>query len=73
VVYYRDIADNDRVWIGPVPATSVRRTLSDCLDATLAPELVAQAFTHAAERGLIPADEVLPAPAVGLWRMRLHT
>lgn len=72
-VLYGDIPDGDRVWIGPLPVTSVRRTLSDCLHATVAPELVAQASMHAAERGLIAADEVLAAPAVGLWRLRLHS
>jgi predicted transcriptional regulator of viral defense system len=71
-VYYRDVPDSDRVWIGPLPVTSVRLTLSDCLHASVAPELVAQASTHAAERGLIAADEVLAAPAVGLWRLRSH-
>lgn len=73
VVYHADIPEGDRVWIGPVPATSVRRTLADCLHASVSPELVAQASRHAAERGLIPADEVLQAPAVGLWRSRLHS
>jgi predicted transcriptional regulator of viral defense system len=73
VVYHADIPERDRVWIGPVPATSVRRTLSDCLHASVAPDLIAQASRQAAERGLITADEVLQAPAVGLWRLRLHS
>ena len=71
--YYSDIPDSDRVWVGPVPVTSVRRTLSDCLHSSVAPELVAQASVQAAERGLITPDEVLAAPAVGLWRLRLHS
>lgn len=71
-IYYSDIPDRDRVWIGPVPVTSVRRTLSDCLHSSVAPELVAQASVQAAERGLITRDEVLSAAAVGLWRLRLH-
>ena len=70
---YSDIPDSDRVWIGPVPVTSVRRTLSDCLHSSVAPELVAQASAQAAERGLITRDEVLSAAAVGLWRLRLYS
>jgi predicted transcriptional regulator of viral defense system len=72
-VYHADIIDGDRAWIGPIPVTSVRRTLADCLHSAVPAELVAQASAHAAERGLISAEEVLPAPAIGLWRMRLHS
>lgn len=71
-IYYADVPDNDRVWVGPLPVTSVRRTLADCLRAAVAPELVAQASVQAAERGLITAAEVLSAPGIGLWRMRLQ-
>lgn len=70
-IYYGDVADSDRAWVGPLPVTSVRRTLADCLHASVAPELVAQASVQAAERGLISAAEILPAPSVALWRMRL--
>ena len=69
-VYYGDIVGSDRVWVGPVPVTSVRRTLSDCLHGATTAELVAQASTHAAERGLIRTEEVLTAAAVTLWRHR---
>jgi predicted transcriptional regulator of viral defense system len=73
VIDHADITERDRVWVGPVPVTSVRRTLSDCLSGPVAPELVAQAFTQAAERGLITASEVLSAQSVSLLRMRLQT
>jgi predicted transcriptional regulator of viral defense system len=69
-IYRADLADGDRTWMGPLPVTSVRRTLSDCLHASVAPELVAQASAQAAERGLITAAEILPAPIVMLWRTR---
>jgi predicted transcriptional regulator of viral defense system len=71
-IYYADVAGSDRSWMGPLPVTSVRRTLSDCLHASVAPELVAQASVQAAERGLITAAEILPAPIVTLWRTRLQ-
>jgi predicted transcriptional regulator of viral defense system len=69
-VYYADIPKEDRAWVGPLPVTSVRWTLSDCLHTSVSPELVAQASVQAAERGLITAEEVLSAPAVGLLRRR---
>jgi len=72
-VSYDDLADEDRTWHGPVPVTTVRRTLADCLHANVSAELVAQASAQAAGRGLIAPAEVLTAPAIGLWRHRAHT
>ena len=69
-MYYGTVADRDRAWVGPLPVTSVRRTLSDCLDTSVSAELVAQASVQAAERGLITAAEVWSAPSVNLLRMR---
>jgi predicted transcriptional regulator of viral defense system len=71
-IYYGDIADGDRAWVGPLPVTAVRRTLSDCLRASIAPELVAQASVQAAERGLITAAEVWSAPSIDLVRKALQ-
>ena len=67
-LYYGDVGDPDRTWIGPLPVTAVRRTLSDCLHASVAPELVAQASAEAAERGLITAAEIWSAPSISLLR-----
>lgn len=71
--YYGDVSTGDRSWVGPLPVTAVRRTLSDCLHALVAPELIAQASVQAAERGLITAAEVLSAPTVYLWRRQLKS
>lgn len=73
MVSYDDLPDEDRTWRGPVPVTTVRRTLADCLHGNISAELVAQASAQAAERGLIAPAEVLTAPAIGLWRHRAHT
>jgi predicted transcriptional regulator of viral defense system len=71
-IYYGDVADSDRAWVGPLPVTAVRRTLYDCLRAPVAPELVAQASAQAAERGLITAAEIWSAPSVNLLRKGLQ-
>lgn len=70
IVSYSDLPDEDRAWHGPVPVTTVRRTLADCLHANVPAELVAQASAQAAARGLIAPAEVLTAPSIGLWRHR---
>lgn len=71
-IYYDNVPDSDLSSVGPLPVTSVRRTLGDCLLASVAPELIEQASRQAAERGLITNDEILPAPSVALWRTRLQ-
>lgn len=43
----------ERVWVGNVPVTSVSRTLSDCIAASVEPALVGQAIEEARARGLI--------------------
>lgn len=71
-IYYDEIPPADRAWHGPVPVTSVRRTIADCLHANVSAELVAQASVQAAARGLIAPAEVLTAPTIGLWRHKAH-
>lgn len=67
-VHQGDITEDERGWVGPIPVTSVRRTLLDCFHGTVSPELVAQASAQAAERGLIAAWEAITAPQVTFWR-----
>ena len=52
------LADDDRAWVGPVPVTTVKRTLADCVAAHVAPDLVEQALAQAAERGLVRKADV---------------
>ena len=70
LVHYEDIPESDRGWIGALPVTTVRRTLFDCLHGTLSPELVEQAFSQAADRGLINRNEVVNASMVHSWRAK---
>jgi predicted transcriptional regulator of viral defense system len=72
VLHYDTLLEDDRTWLGPVPVTTVRKTLADCLHAHVSAELVAQASVQAAERGLITSAEVLTTPTIGLWRHRTH-
>lgn len=53
VLHYADLGDFDRTGFSAVPVTSVRRTLRDCLEAKVSPELVRQAVLQARRRGLI--------------------
>lgn len=55
---FADVADADRAWSGPVPVTTVRRTLEDCARAHFAPDLLRQATQQAVRRGQVGADEL---------------
>ena len=70
VTHYDALLASERTWIGPVPTTSVRRTLLDCFHGTASPELVEQAFAQAAGRGLISGQETVSASFVSFARGR---
>jgi predicted transcriptional regulator of viral defense system len=53
VLHYADISAGDRAGFSAVPITSPRRTLRDCVEANVSPELVRQAVFQARRRGLI--------------------
>jgi len=53
VLHHADVPKADRTWFGPVPITSVKRTLNDCARETLSPELLRQAAKQALHRGLV--------------------
>jgi predicted transcriptional regulator of viral defense system len=58
-LHFADLDDADRTWFGSVPATSVQRTLADCVATHLPDDIVQQAIGQAMARGLIgEADRV---------------
>lgn len=58
VLHHADVAPEERTWFGPVPATSVSRTLSDCAKAALAPDVLRQAAQQALRRGLVTRSDL---------------
>jgi predicted transcriptional regulator of viral defense system len=52
VLHHADVESRERAWIGPVPTTSVSRTLNDLAHSGLSPELLRQAAQQALRRGL---------------------
>ena len=65
VVHHGDVAKKDRVEIGPVPVTNARRTLLDCVDAHVSPELIEAAVRQALARALIDKDDLKAIRARG--------
>jgi predicted transcriptional regulator of viral defense system len=58
VLHHADIEQTDRTWAGPVPITSVSRTLNDLARSGLSPELLRQAAQQALRRGLTTRGEL---------------
>lgn len=57
VLHFADVSDPDRMSFGAVPVTAPLRTLSDSIEADVAPGLVHQAILQARRRGLITAAD----------------
>jgi predicted transcriptional regulator of viral defense system len=58
VLHHADVAPEERSWFGPVPTTSASRTLRDCAQSGLSPELLRQAAQQALRRGLVTRGEL---------------
>jgi predicted transcriptional regulator of viral defense system len=58
VLHHATVPSEDRVWFGPVPVTSPRRTLSDCAKEAVSPDVLRQAARQAIQRGLVVNREL---------------
>jgi predicted transcriptional regulator of viral defense system len=58
LVHFADVPKSDRSEIGPLPITKVHRTLLDCIDAHVSPELVEAALRQARQRGLLDKHQL---------------
>lgn len=63
MAYYGDVPATERSWIGAVPITSPARTVSDCVAAHVALELVDQAIRQGIARGLFNSKMIADARA----------
>jgi predicted transcriptional regulator of viral defense system len=63
VLHHADLSKQDRTWFGPVPVTSVKRTLNDCAREGLSPELLRQAARQALKRGAVVRGDLADVKA----------
>ena len=65
VLHHADVAKEERVAIGAVQATNVRRTLVDCVEAHVSPDLIEVALRQARDRGLLDKEALAAIRAKG--------
>jgi predicted transcriptional regulator of viral defense system len=65
VLYHHDVPRKERVELGAIPVTNVRRTLIDCAGAHVSPEILEVAIKQAQARGLIDKPDVKAIRARG--------
>jgi predicted transcriptional regulator of viral defense system len=57
-LHHAEVSPEERVWFGPVPVTSPRRTLRDCAMDLVSPELLRQAVRQALRRGIVVTGDL---------------
>ncbi len=58
VLYHEDVPKKERVQVGAIPVTNVRRTLIDCARAHVSLEFIEAALRQARARGFIDKQDV---------------
>ena len=58
ILYFNELSEEEYTWSGNVPVTTPTRTLCDCADAALSPELLQQAVNEGLARGLFARSEI---------------
>lgn len=57
-LYFADVSEAERTWVGGVPLTSPLRTLADCMAAHVSPEFIHAAREQILRRGLASPAEL---------------
>jgi predicted transcriptional regulator of viral defense system len=65
VLHFADVPTNRRAWFGAVPLTDPARSLEDCAQSGVAPEILRQGAKEALRRGVVRRAE-LPAVSAAL-------
>lgn len=58
VLHHAAVSSRDQTWVGVLPVTTPERTIADCIDAHVSPDLVAQAIGQARARGLLSPERL---------------
>jgi predicted transcriptional regulator of viral defense system len=73
MLHYDHLGKGDLTWKGPVPLTTALRSILDCKQAAVAPDIVRQAIRQALRRGLFTRDALNKALQRVSTRQRKQT
>ncbi|AUX46199.1 uncharacterized protein SOCE26_077040 [Sorangium cellulosum] len=58
VLHHAEVIPSEITWFCPIPFTKALRTIRDCIEKGVSPEIIEQAIAEALERGMITQAEV---------------
>ncbi|KYF75474.1 hypothetical protein BE17_19125 [Sorangium cellulosum] len=58
VLHHAEVGPSEIAWMSPIPLTKPLRTLRDCIEKGVSPEIIEQAISEALARGMITQAEV---------------
>lgn len=53
VLHFAEVSEDEMKWIGPIPVTGPLRTLNDCADGDIEPDILRSAAWDALDQGLV--------------------
>jgi predicted transcriptional regulator of viral defense system len=60
VLHQGEVSEDELRWLGPVPYTAPLRTLRDCVEVSVSPDLIEQTVAAGLQRGLFTEAELPP-------------
>jgi len=57
VLHHEEVSPSEITWLSPVPLTKPLRTIRDCIEKGVSPEIIEQAIADALQRGMITKSE----------------
>ncbi|WP_437619975.1 DUF4365 domain-containing protein [Sorangium sp. So ce1151] len=58
VLHHAEVGPSEVAWMSPIPLTKALRTIRDCIEKGVSPEIIEQAISEALARGMITQAEV---------------
>ncbi|WP_437924924.1 hypothetical protein WMF37_38755 [Sorangium sp. So ce291] len=58
VLHHAEVGPSEIAWMSPIPLTKPLRTIRDCIEKGVSPEIIEQAISEALARGMITQTEV---------------
>ena len=58
VLHFAEVSEDEMKWIGPIPVTGPLRTLNDCADGDIEPDILRSAARDSLDQGLVERGDL---------------